>query len=118
MSRTPRTPRVSARAKAITRKRTPARNNRIDISFISHLTLQSQDPGNDWPTNFPLILKRAPLARSEQVSQFFFLRPQIFLGVRAGSNFAGNALDDVHAGAFESFYFVGIVREQPHAGDA
>lgn len=54
----------------------------------------------------------------EQVSEFFFFRLEIFFGVRAGSNFAGDALDDLDSGAFEGFDFFGIVREQAHAGCA
>src|ERR1700687_625502 len=53
----------------------------------------------------------------EQMPELFFLGLEIFLGVRAGSDFAGNTLHDLHSGAFQGFNLLGIVRQQAHARD-
>jgi hypothetical protein len=51
-----------------------------------------------------------PVVSSEKMPQLFFLGLEIFFGMRAGGNFAGDALDDVDSGAFQSFHLIGIVR--------
>jgi len=44
------------------------------------------------------------------MAELFFLGLKVFFGVRAGSDFAGNTLHDVHSGVFQGFNFLGIVR--------
>ena len=56
--------------------------------------------------------KGVRLTGGEQVSQFFFLGLEIFLGMRVGRDLTGNALDYGDSGALESGDFVGIVRKQ------
>lgn len=53
-------------------------------------------------------------SRGKQMSQLFFLRLQIFLGIRAGFHFAGHAFHHLEPGALQSFDLIGIVRKQPH----
>jgi len=45
----------------------------------------------------------------EEVSELLFFRLEIFFGVGAGGDFAGDALYDLDSGAFEGFDFFGIV---------
>src|ERR1700687_738030 len=71
----------------------------------------------EWETNATLLQGRA-LAGREQMPELFFLGLEIFLGVRAGSDFAGNTLHDQHSGAFQGFNLLGIVRQQAHARDS
>ena len=64
------------------------------------------------------LLEGVRLSGGEQVSQFFFLGLEVFLGMRVGRDLTGNALDNGDSGALESGNFVGIVRKQTYCADA
>jgi hypothetical protein len=49
--------------------------------------------------------------------ELFFLGAQILFGVRAGCDFAGNALHHVNSGAFERFDLIRVIGKQPYASD-
>src|SRR5581483_1369418 len=68
---------------------------------------------------FPDSRMRLPrLAGREKVAEFLSFGLQVFLGVLAGSNFAGNAFHNLYAGVFQGVHFVGIIGEQADARDA
>ena len=52
------------------------------------------------------------------MAELFFLGAEVLFGVRTGSDFAGNALEDLDPGALKRLNLVRIVREQPHARHA
>jgi len=49
--------------------------------------------------------------------ELLFLGSEIFFGVRTGSDFAGNAFNDVNSGAFKGLDLFRIVRQQTHTRD-
>lgn len=52
------------------------------------------------------------------MAELLALGLQVFFGVLAGSDFAGNTFHNLDAGFFEGVYLVGIVRKQAHAAHA
>ena len=52
------------------------------------------------------------------MAHLLFLGLQIFFGVLAGLNFAGNPLHNFHSGLLQGFNLFGIVRQQPHTAHA
>src|SRR3954453_5499810 len=58
------------------------------------------------------------LGGGKEVTELLFLCAKVLLGMGTRGNFAGNAFDDVHAGALEGFDLVGIVGEQTYGADS
>src|SRR5258708_8315903 len=52
------------------------------------------------------------------MTELLFLGLEIFLGMRARSDFAGDALHHLNSGALQGLNFFRIVREQTHTGYA